>query len=195
MANDQSIAPKRAEPDRKSRVPLDERRSDVIEAALIEFGRSGYEGTSTSVIAERAGIQQPYIYAIFESKTELFLACHEALNERLVAIFREQAAEGDSPAERLDLMRSAYRRLLEDDAWAQCQFQVLAAGGNRELRRPIRKGFDRLFRETVEISGAGEPEVARFFAATTMLSAMTALGESAEMINHLTMPAEVGLAA
>jgi len=195
MASDQSIAPKRAEPDRKTRVPLDERRADVIEAALVEFGKRGYEGTSTSVIAERAGIQQPYIYAIFESKTDLFLACHEALNERLLAVFRQQANEGVSPAERLDLMRGAYRRLLEDEAWAQCQFQVLAAGGNRKLRRPIRKGFDRLFRQTVEISGAGEPEVARFFAATTMLSAMTALGEPAEMIDHLTMPTEEGLAA
>jgi AcrR family transcriptional regulator len=167
----------------------------VIEAALIEFGKGGYEGTSTSVIAERAGIQQPYIYAIFTNKSELFLACHEALNERLLGVYREQAKKGDSPAERLGQMRAAYRQLLEDDAWAQCQLQVLAAGRNNELRRPIRKAFDRLFRQIVEISGASETEVARFFATTTMVSAMTAIGEPAEMIDHLTLPLEEEMAA
>ena len=92
-------------------------------------------------------------------------------------------------------MRGAYRRLLEDDTWAQCQLQVLAAGGNSELRPPIRREFDRLFGQIVEISGATEAEVAGFFATTTMVSAMTAIGELSEMIDHLTVPVEEELAA
>ncbi len=195
MTSDQRLAPKGVESEKKTRVPLEERRADVIEAALVEFGRGGYEGTSTSAIAERAGIQQPYIYAIFENKSELFLACHETLNVRLLDVYRACFDDSHEPAERLKRMLDAHRRLLEDNGWAQYQLQVLAAGGNRELKRPIRWAFDRLFQEIVDISGAGQPEVARFLASTTMLSALTALGEPSEMIDHLTMPFKEELAA
>jgi AcrR family transcriptional regulator len=158
MASDQSNTSRQAATTaKKARVPLDERRADVIEAALIEFGKGGYKGTSTLVFAEGAGIQQPYIYAIFKNKSELFLACHKALNERLLTVYREHAGDSDSPGERLANMRGAYRRLLEDDTWAQCQLQVLAAGGNSELRPPIRREFDRLFGQIVEISGPPRP--------------------------------------
>ena len=53
---------------KKKRLPQSERRSEVLKAALIEFGKQGYDGTSTSMIAERAGIQQPYICLLYTSR-------------------------------------------------------------------------------------------------------------------------------
>src|SRR5215203_2533426 len=100
---------------KKSRVPQAERRADVIDAALVEFGKRGFDGTTTSMIAERAGIQQPYIYALFENKRDLFLACQEALYERMMSIFEGAIEDADSPYERLRKMGIAYLALLQDE--------------------------------------------------------------------------------
>lgn len=191
MATDQTATkPENRSGARKARVPLDERREDVIEAALVEFGRGGFEGASTSAIAERAGIQQPYIYAMFENKRELFLACNDELNERLLASFRAAAETGGSPSERLRRMSAAYRDLLENEPWARCHLQMLASAGRTELRRPVRKGFDRVFAEVCELTGASGPEVARFFAGNVMATAMNVIGEPAEMIDQLCLPGD-----
>ena len=58
------------------RLSADERREQVLDAAVEEFGERGYHGASTANIAKRAGISQPYIYALFSDKRELFLAVH-----------------------------------------------------------------------------------------------------------------------
>ena len=171
---------------RKARLPLDERRGHVIDAALAEFGRGGCEGASTSSIAERAGIQQPYIYAMFENKRELFEACNDELNRRLIATFSEVTEPGDSPSQRLRRMSEAYRDLLDREEWARCHLQVLASAGNPDLRDPVRSSFDRLFSAVCELSGAGRPEVARFFAANVMVTAMDLIGEPPEMLDSLT---------
>jgi len=175
---------------KKSRIPQAERRADVVEAALIEFGKRGFDGTTTSMIAERAGIQQPYIYALFENKRHLFLACQETLYSRMLEIFENAVEEEDSPHERLRKMGIAYLQLLDDDAWVQCHLQVLAASGHPELRDQIREEFISAFRKIEEITGAEPARVSRFFAAGTLLNALSAMDAPAEMIEPLRVPRE-----
>lgn len=166
----------------------EQRRDDVIKAALIEFGRTGYSGTTTSVIAQRAGIRQPYIYALFENKRALFLACHDVLIERLIETF-EQAAETESePYAKLRRMGLAYVGLLNDLDGMRCHLQILASAGVEELREPIREGFNRTFEEAVRISGCEKEEVALFFGRGILLAAMSTLGEPAEVLDFLKMP-------
>ena len=62
----------------------DERRQHVIDAAIETFAAEGYHGASTTMIARRAGISQPYIYALFENKHDLFLAAYREVAERSV---------------------------------------------------------------------------------------------------------------
>jgi AcrR family transcriptional regulator len=180
-----------AEQPRKPRVSQDARRADVIDAALVEFGRYGYSGTSTSMIAQRAGIRQPYIYALFENKRDLFLNCHDVLNDRIRETFRNSARPEDSPYERLRKMGLAYLELITDDDRVRCHLQIYAAAGTDDLQEPIRDGFTRLFEDIVEISGAEEPEVARFFATGMLINALSALGEPATgMIDYLRVSPE-----
>jgi AcrR family transcriptional regulator len=162
----------------------------VIDAALIEFGKRGFDGTTTSMIAERAGIQQPYIYALFENKRHLFLACQETLYDRMIAIFEEAVDEHDSPHERLRKMGIAYLKLLEDDAWVQCHLQVLAASGHPELCEPIREAFLGAFARIKEMTGASPAMVSRFFATGTLLNALSAMNAPPEMLEHLRVPRE-----
>ena len=51
-----------------TRQTADERREEVLAAAVEEFGRAGFHGASTDAIARRAGISQPYLFRLFGSK-------------------------------------------------------------------------------------------------------------------------------
>jgi len=170
---------------KRARVPQAERRAEVIEAALIEFGKRGFDGTTTSMIAERAGIQQPYIYALFENKRHLFLACQETLYGRMLTVFEAEIVQSDDSAERLRKIGLAYLQLLEDDSWVQCHLQVLAASGHPELREPIRDAFIGAFDRIAEITEADPHRIAQFFAGGTLLNALRAMDAPAEMLEHL----------
>jgi AcrR family transcriptional regulator len=55
----------------------DERREQILGIAIEHFAVGGYRATSTKVIARQAGISQPYLFRLFRTKQELFLACDE----------------------------------------------------------------------------------------------------------------------
>jgi AcrR family transcriptional regulator len=59
-----------------------ERREAVLEAASAEFALRGLHGASTDAIARRAGISQPYLFRLFGSKKELFIAVVDRCYDR-----------------------------------------------------------------------------------------------------------------
>src|ERR1700692_1170377 len=79
----------------RHRVPASERRDALIEAAVHEFGRSGLHGTPVDRIARRVGVAQPYVFSLFGSKRDLFLAAVERGFERVAECFDEAAAAFD----------------------------------------------------------------------------------------------------
>src|SRR5918995_6970571 len=97
-----------------SRASSDERREQVIQAAVHEFAEHGFRATSTSAIAKRAGISQPYIYALFPNKHELFLATHAYVVGHIRDAFTEAARGLVDPEERLHAMGKAYMTLLQE---------------------------------------------------------------------------------
>jgi len=159
----------------ETRASSDERREQVIEAAVKEFAAHGFHAASTSAIAKRAGISQPYIYALFPNKHELFLATHRRVVQRIRDAFAEAARGADGPEERLDRMAEAYLRLLEDRDEILAQMQAHAAAGDPELRDPVRKEFMQLMDDVQRISGAPRDEVVGFFAKGMLLNVAAAL--------------------
>jgi len=61
----------------RQRVPAAERRDALIDAAVHEFALRGLYGTPVDKIARRVGVAQPYVFSLFGSKKELFLAAVE----------------------------------------------------------------------------------------------------------------------
>src|SRR5688500_14636828 len=116
----------------------DERREQVIEAAVKEFAATGFHATSTSTIAKRAGISQPYIYALFPNKHELFLAVNRHVVDRIRTAFMDAARGSADPEERLDRMGDAYMELLAERDELLAQMQGFAAARDPELRDPVR---------------------------------------------------------
>src|SRR5438552_6543766 len=79
----------------RQRVPASERRDALIEAAVHEFAHGGLHGTPVDKIARRVGVAQPYVFSLFGSKRELFLAAVERGFELVADTFTKAAAEFD----------------------------------------------------------------------------------------------------
>src|SRR6266566_6120885 len=76
-----------------ARRTAEERRAEVLQAAVAEFALHGLHGTSTEMIAKRIGISQPYVFRLFASKKELFLAAIDQCFDRVETAFRNAARE------------------------------------------------------------------------------------------------------
>jgi AcrR family transcriptional regulator len=158
-----------------TRSSSEERREQLIAAAVTEFAATGFHATSTTAIAKRAGISQPYVYALFPNKHELFLAANAEVKDRIRGAFADAARGLETTEERLDAMGQAYIRLLENREEIMFQHQANAAAGDPALREPIRREFMRLFDDIGRLSGAAEEEVWNFVAHGMMLNVIAAL--------------------
>src|SRR5919107_2508883 len=123
------------------RISSEERRDQLVDAAVKEFAANGFHATSTTAIAKRAGISQPYVYALFPNKHELFLAANLRVVGRIRGAFAEAARGLATPRERLDAMGEAYIELLENRDEIMFQHQANAAAGDPALREPVRREF------------------------------------------------------
>jgi AcrR family transcriptional regulator len=158
-----------------ARRSADERREHVLDAAIAEFAAQGYHAASTTAIARRAGISQPYIYALYRNKRELFLAAHRQVSERIRVRLLEAAQAGADPEARLQAMGEAYLGLIADREDVLCQLQAYAAAGDPALRDPVREEFLRVFEAVREAAGVSRQEAAFFFAGGIFLAIATAL--------------------
>ncbi len=158
-----------------TRLSAAERRDDVLDAAVIEFAERGYEGTSTEDIARRAGISQPYLFRLFGTKKELFIAgARRCLEQTYDAFLR--AADGRHGQEALEAMGNAYAELVaRDPNLLRAQMQGYAACDDPEVCAVMRAGYGRLV-ELVERSGASPEQVWRFFANGMLFNVLTMLG-------------------
>src|ERR1700744_3599683 len=73
------------------RKTADERRADLLRAALPLFARHGFEGASTEAGARDAGISHPYLFRLFPTKKALFIALLQHGFGRVRDAFEEAA--------------------------------------------------------------------------------------------------------
>ena len=151
-----------------------ERRGEIIEIAIEHFALKGYNGTSTDVVAREAGISQPYLFRLFHTKRELFLACHEVMHARIAESFAE-AARGLPPEERVPAMGKAYSDLLADRTSLLFQMQSYAASSDPEIQARVRERYADLVRQVGEATGAEPDELWSFFANGMLLNVIAAL--------------------
>jgi AcrR family transcriptional regulator len=157
------------------RKSADERREDIINVAMEHFGAGGYHGTSTEAIARDAGISQPYLFRLFRTKRELFLACDDRACEKIIDAFRRAAATAE-PGQKLDAMGKAYSSELLTDRHALLMLmQGYVAVSDPEIRDHVRRKYGEVIAEVEKLSGAPLDEVWRFFSTGMHLNIVTAL--------------------
>jgi AcrR family transcriptional regulator len=163
-------------PTTATRKSAEERREDVLTAAREVFAEHGLSGASTDEIARRAGISQPYIYALYRNKRDLFLAAHRHVAERIRARLVAAAESADDREGALRAMGEAYLGLIADRSDVLCQLQAYAAAGDPALREPIRDEFVRLVEAVREAADVTREEAAFFFAGGIFVAIASALG-------------------
>jgi len=159
------------QPQRKS---AEERRDEIIDAALVEFAERGLHGASTEEIAKRAGISQPYVFRLFGSKKDLFTAAINRCFRETLELF-QRAAEGKRGEEALEAMGQAYEELLVDRTRLRAQMQAYAACDDPDIRDVVRNGYGDIVAYVERVSGLPAEDVTRFFATGMLMNVMASM--------------------
>jgi AcrR family transcriptional regulator len=169
-----SIAPSSARaastrPD-TTRKSADERRDEILDVAFLAFGTDGYEGTSTEDIARAAGVSQPYLFRLFGTKKQLFLAAVERVHELTGTALEAGIAEMDVNDEcgPFEAIGMAYKAAMETPGLLRMQMQALAACADPDVRRVVQAGYGRLV-DRIQAATDASPEVLAGFVAKGML--------------------------
>ena len=150
------------------------RREAVLEAAASEFSRKGLHGASTDAIAKAAGISQPYLFRLFGTKKELYLATSRLKMEEVYQAF-ERASRGKTGEEAFEAMGDAYMILIEDRERLQLMLQCFAGAEDPEVREELRRVWRDLVELIERVSGASAEEVSTFFAKGMLLNVLGAM--------------------
>jgi AcrR family transcriptional regulator len=127
---------------RAARLPADERRQQVLDAAIRAFARKGYAGASTQAIAASIGVGEPTLYRYFASKRELFLAAYDRCSTELLERWRALAAESASPLEAIGKIGDWYVQQLRarpDDLLLR--YHSLSHADDEEIGARVRANY------------------------------------------------------
>jgi len=166
---------------RGTRLSADERRADVVEAAVKAFASGGLHGTSTEEIARLAGVSQPYLFRLFGTKRELFIAAVDRSFARIEATFEEAARHPmtDVPHPYNPVMAAVGRRygelLANDQSVLRMQLHAFAACDDSEIRSVVRTRFSELISLVSAQSGLPASELREFFAQGMLMNVAAAM--------------------
>lgn len=178
MAAAETSAAKQA----RQRVPAAERRDALIDAAMHEFAHGGLHGTPVDRVARRVGVAQPYVFSLFPTKRELFLAAVERCFERVAETFRAAAAAFDpataeSDRDVLRAMGDAYVQMVSGNRDVlMLQHQAYAACDDEEIRIRVRSAYAGLVAEIVRLSQAEPERIDEFMRYGMWLNVAAAMG-------------------
>ena len=158
-----------------TRQTADERRVAVLSAAVTEFAHAGYAGTSTDAIANRAGISQPYLFRLFGTKKDQFIATFDQVGDRITRELSE-AAEGHSGDDAMAAMGMAYLELMQDPDLLRVQMHGFAAAtGDPDIAAACRRTFETLWQLVNDKVDLTAQEISNFFAHGMLISVMSAI--------------------
>ena len=157
----------------RTRQTAAERRETLVAAAVTEFAAKGYHGAPTEAIAKRAGISHAYLFRLFGTKKELFLAVVDWCFETTMETFRAAVADPPEDCETpLAAMGRAYVELLSDRDRLLIQHQIYAVD-EPDIRARARERFLDLRTEIERLAGTGD--VVGFIAQGMLLNVVAAL--------------------
>lgn len=136
-----------------------DRKEEILEAALEVFAQRGYYNTTTALIAEKAGISQPYVFRFFPTKEELFITVLNRAFDRILQTFKNVES---SPEQLSNDMVKAYEELSAQYP-NEIALQVIGIGITEEtIRAAAKAGLSRIRTYALErFKAAGIPDVER----------------------------------
>jgi len=169
----------KTQPKQRIRRTADERRVDVLDAALIEFATYGLHGASTVNIAQRAGISQPYVLRLFDTKKNLFLEA-VAMARRMIEAEWKRALEtipdDASPQERIQALGQAFQGITGQANALRLLMQAYSAAADDEVRDRCQEAMSDLYAWVRAATGASAQEAQVFFAQGMILMVGVSIG-------------------
>jgi AcrR family transcriptional regulator len=163
-----------------TRHTADERRENVVAEATREFAAHGFAGTSTVAIAKRVGVSQPYLFQLFGTKKDLFIAavraCFGRVRMRFESVAQEARRESTDPEHILQQMGLAYCELLADRDMLRLQMQAYAACDDRDIQRVVRTEWTSLYDSVARVSSASEEQMHHWFAEGMLMNVAAMVG-------------------
>ena len=92
----------------KARLPRDERRAQLLAAALEVFTAAGYHAAAMDEIADRAQVSKPVLYQHFPSKLDLYLAVLDLHIDALIFDIQKAVSSTKDNADRVKATVTAY---------------------------------------------------------------------------------------
>jgi AcrR family transcriptional regulator len=176
----------KADGESRQRVSAAERRDALIDAAIEEFAVSGLHGTPVERIARRVGVTQPYVFSLFATKRELFIAamerCFEQVTHEFIDAAEQTTAAGSSEQECignpvLDAIGARYVELLESDrGMVMAQLQAYAACNDEVIREHVARCYQALIARVQELAGIDDTQVNEFMGFGAYLTIQAAMG-------------------
>ncbi|NDK32775.1 TetR/AcrR family transcriptional regulator [Nesterenkonia haasae] len=158
---------------RQPRVSIEERREQILDAALIEFGHKGLHGGSTVHLAKAIGISHPNLFRVFSTKKGLFMA---VLQRAFETIEREMIVPGErAENHHLWTMAHGWSRLMENRELMLILLQGFAASADPEISDLMRSWTGDVFERSEGLPGVTTDEAHFFFASGMLYLAAAAM--------------------
>jgi AcrR family transcriptional regulator len=161
-----------------TRLSKEERREAILDAAMEEFAKGGMDGTPVEAIAKRVGVSQPYLFQLFGTKKDLFIAAVRRGFERVLGTFRRAAADAGDDEDGMAVLKAmgqSYHPLLEDRTFLLLQLHAYAACDDPDVRTAVREEYARLYRFVASASGVPDWALRAFFAEGMMMNVAAAM--------------------
>ncbi len=158
------------------------RREAVVLSAMTVFAANGYLGTPVTDVAKRAKISTAYVFKLFPSKQELFVAALERCFEVILAALAKGAEESadQAPEPILFAMGGAYAALIADRKLLLLQIHAQSAAGVPEIAKAFRRGLASVVNFVKVRSNASDESVQRFIAYGQLCHLITTTGLDAD---------------
>jgi AcrR family transcriptional regulator len=101
---------------RPTRLPRDQRRIQLLDAASEVFASKGYHAAAMDDIADAAGVSKPVLYQHFPSKLDLYLALLDQSCDRLVEVLEEALASTEDNADRVIATVAAFYEFISSES-------------------------------------------------------------------------------
>ena len=126
--------------DKSGRLPRDERRAQLLVAALEVFTASGYHSAAMDEIADRAKVSKPVLYQHFPSKLDLYLAVLDLHIDSLVFAVQKAIASNQENSSRVAATVDAYFGFIDSEGEA---FRLLFES-DMNLEPQVRERLNRM---------------------------------------------------
>lgn len=104
--------------DKSNRLPRDERRAQLLTAALEVFTTAGYHSAAMDEIADHANVSKPVLYQHFPSKLDLYLAVLDIHIDSLVFTIQKAISANRENSSRVGATVEAYFGFIDSEGEA-----------------------------------------------------------------------------